>query len=235
MNSLFQVIGGLRLRVGIVAALFLTQSAFAFFPNSIMIDPFTLGIVNVSGPPGETGGTIEITSIFVSPPGSGSPIAVPGKRTGTTTVPVTFLGASPGLYTVTFTGTYKPPGGQAGPVDGSCQILVRDPPGTSAQIPQIAIGGDPINTSTGEFFGSEGLDLNLGGPMPLFFSRYVASRLASDGIITANLGQNRSHNFASKSAPFGADRRDVILPNNLQENWRQVEPSNALGCAVFSG
>ena len=38
-------------------------------------------------------------------------------------------------------------------------------------------------------------DLNLGGPMPLIFQRYYASRLQSDGFISGRLGVNWLHNF----------------------------------------
>ncbi|MHC4556900.1 MAG: Ig-like domain-containing protein, partial [Planctomycetota bacterium] len=56
-------------------------------------------------------------------------------------------------------------------------------------------GGDPINTFTGGLFSRYPADLNLRGPMPLFFSRYYDSFIKSDGNITSSLGDNWLGNF----------------------------------------
>ena len=56
-------------------------------------------------------------------------------------------------------------------------------------------GGDPVNTFTGGRFNSYPADLNLRGPMPLFFSRYYDSFIKSDGNITSSLGDNWLGNF----------------------------------------
>jgi hypothetical protein len=48
---------------------------------------------------------------------------------------------------------------------------------------------DPVNTFSGELFDLESVDLNLRGPMPLFFARYYASKLESDAAITSALGR----------------------------------------------
>jgi RHS repeat-associated protein len=64
---------------------------------------------------------------------------------------------------------------------------------------------DPISTFTGELFDLESLDLNLGGPMPLVFMRYYASRITSDGNIASALGRNRLHNFDTTLAVDGND------------------------------
>ncbi len=53
---------------------------------------------------------------------------------------------------------------------------------------------DPINTFTGELFKSFPPDIDLGGPMPLRFSRYYASGLAADHI-TGAMAPNWRHNF----------------------------------------
>jgi len=77
------------------------------------------------------------------------------------------------------------PSGQlpSGPTPNSCAN--DDASGTDA---------DPINTFTGELFGQFSPDIDLGGPMPLFFARYYASGLLNANI-TGSLGNNWSHNF----------------------------------------
>ncbi len=55
--------------------------------------------------------------------------------------------------------------------------------------------GDPVNTFTGELYNHYPADLRLGGPMPLEFRRYYASRILTDGLITGALGDNWLHNF----------------------------------------
>lgn len=69
----------------------------------------------------------------------------------------------------------------------------------------------PINTFTGELFDIEATDLNLRGPMPLFFARYYASKIESDGVITSALGRNRLHNFDSRVIPVDATHATVAL------------------------
>lgn len=54
--------------------------------------------------------------------------------------------------------------------------------------------GDPINTFTGELFENPAADLDLGGPLPLTFSRYYASGLSADGIV-GSVGRNWRHNY----------------------------------------
>ncbi|MBI3990372.1 MAG: RHS repeat protein [candidate division NC10 bacterium] len=54
---------------------------------------------------------------------------------------------------------------------------------------------EPIQTGTGEYFIEPQVDLNLGGPLSLFFSRTYASRLFLEGEVQSNLGPNWMHNF----------------------------------------
>ncbi len=53
---------------------------------------------------------------------------------------------------------------------------------------------DPVNTYTGELFQQYDPDINLGGPMPLYFARYYASGFEQVGIF-AHMGDNWRHNF----------------------------------------
>ena len=56
---------------------------------------------------------------------------------------------------------------------------------------------DPINTFTGELFSRKPRDLDLGGPMPLYFQRYYASYLRRSFIV-GDLGSNWRHNFDAR-------------------------------------
>ena len=56
---------------------------------------------------------------------------------------------------------------------------------------------DPINTFTGELFSRKPRDLDLGGPMPLYFQRYYASYLRRSFIL-GDLGSNWRHNFDAR-------------------------------------
>jgi len=67
-------------------------------------------------------------------------------------------------------------------------------PDSASQFDSSGTDGDPVNTFTGELFNVFDSDINLGGPMPLFFSRYYASSLASSNI-TGSMGDNWRHDF----------------------------------------
>ena len=56
---------------------------------------------------------------------------------------------------------------------------------------------DPINTFTGELFSRKPKDLDLGGPMPLYFQRYYSSYLRRSFIV-GDLGSNWRHNFDAR-------------------------------------
>ncbi len=91
---------------------------------------------------------------------------------------------------------------------------------TAADVVSSGDDRDPINTYTGELFDSYSPDINLGGPMPLFFSRYYASGLNNLGV-TGNMGDNWRHNFEWKMTIFGTDAnitsnkgRSIYFSNN---------------------
>ena len=75
---------------------------------------------------------------------------------------------------------------------------------TAADVVSSGDDRDPINTYTGELFDNYSPDLNLGGPMPLFFSRYYASGLKNLGV-TGNMGDNWRHNFEWTMTLYGID------------------------------
>jgi RHS repeat-associated protein len=76
-------------------------------------------------------------------------------------------------------------------------------------------GGDPVNTFTGGLFSRYPVDLNLRGPMPLFFSRYYDSFIKSDGNITSNLGDNWLCNFDMTLIQNGTDVKVITNRGRL--------------------
>lgn len=78
----------------------------------------------------------------------------------------------------------------------SIEITVRKPfqsaggNASSATYPE-----DPVDASNGELYFHEPVDLYLGGPMPLYFSRFYAAFLGNDGGVNGGLGPNWSHGF----------------------------------------
>ena len=78
----------------------------------------------------------------------------------------------------------------------------QDDSNAGTQFSSTAI--DPIDTYNGEFFTQKAIELNLGGPMPLYFQRYYAAFLRRSFIV-GDLGNNWRHNF---------DARLYQLPSN---------------------
>ena len=79
--------------------------------------------------------------------------------------------------------------------------LEPPPPGpagdSSANYRYAAINLDPINTFNGELFSRKARDIDLGGPMPLYFQRYYSSYLRRSYIL-GDLGSNWRHNFDAR-------------------------------------
>ncbi len=132
------------------------------------------------------------TSMATVSPAEGSGIRVPFTVTskgipGTTTVFVSWLGI----------GTDN--GG--GPcdefvVDRPIELIITaEPEETStASRPNSGVAGDPVNTYTGELYFHEAPDLRMGGPLPLQFRRYYASRMRI-AFIVGDMGDNWRHEF----------------------------------------
>ncbi len=85
---------------------------------------------------------------------------------------------------------------------------------TSGNLLFAGIKGHPVNTTTGELYEEFPPDLYLGGPIPLFESRYHASGLARDNNLTSALGTNWAHNFdwSVKSLVPDGSRVGVVSP-----------------------
>jgi hypothetical protein len=64
-------------------------------------------------------------------------------------------------------------------------------PPTGLHEKQVA---EPISMANGALI-NEWVDLQLRGPLPLYFSRYYYSNLAAEGQVSSALGTNWMHNF----------------------------------------
>ena len=125
----------------------------------------------------------------------------------------------------------KPCSSEVGPpvaaTDGS------EPPGVKSNTTANHIFSgkdiDPVDTFSGELFEVESTDLSLGGPFPLFFARYYASRIADDGNLSSPLGRNRSHNFDAKLTISGNDAKVTL------NNGRVVQFTKANNAWSLSG
>ena len=88
--------------------------------------------------------------------------------------------------------------------------------------------GDPINTFSGELFSQKPRELNLGGPMPLYFQRYYAAYLRRNNIL-GDLGSNWRHNFDARLFQSGNTinyvshdgRNTEFLLNLGSGDWQQ--------------
>lgn len=204
-------------RLILVISILVVSSAQAFFPEpfSLFLDVGTSGMVKVKGDSG--GAKVVLEDVSINPDNGGLAHDFSGMLKGTGSVNVNLTAVMPGSYTVTFSGTNN---GQF--VLGSTNVNVSSLPLTSGQNPFFAVAGDPINTRSGEYFGLEAADLALGGPLPLGLVRYVASNLDEDDLVEADLGANRSHNFASRMIAEGDSIRRVVLPEGRMLRFDQV-------------
>lgn len=100
--------------------------------------------------------------------------------------------------------------------------LFGAPTRTRTNHPQSGDDGDPVNMFTGELFFSEGPDLYLGGPLPLFFDRYYASFLARDGRAASALGPNWMHTFDWQLSHEG-DLLEVTAPTGRVVFFKRME------------
>ncbi len=88
---------------------------------------------------------------------------------------------------------------------------------------------DPVSTATGEYYIDPVTDLDLGGPLPLVFTRWYASRMNDPGInlIESALGCGWMHSFEAKgviSMAAGSFERTlrVILPGGKIATFAEV-------------
>lgn len=81
-------------------------------------------------------------------------------------------------------------------------------PKSDGNTPGAEDQNDPVSTATGELYFSE-TDMDIGGPLPLIFSRYYASMLNRDGHVNSALGDNWMHNF-DLSLEINGDDIEVV-------------------------
>ncbi len=89
-------------------------------------------------------------------------------------------------------------------------VIEKEPPPTAANKDFSGTSEDPINTYTGELFNQYSPEINLGGPLPLYFARYYASGLLSNDI-SSTVGDNWRHNF---EWTLETDDEDVYIVNH---------------------
>ena len=150
----------------------------------------------------QVGGSFNAAVVSVNP-GVGTVLTPSGNNPGVFTV----TAVAPGTTVIEF--IFK--NGAAG-VSASVMVpvTVGGLPDTTANILQTADAGDPVDTRNGEYHALESVPVRLGGPMPLTFAIYNASRLAVDARMTSTLGLNRLHTFETKLVAASATRRSIV-------------------------
>ena len=102
---------------------------------------------------------------------------------------------------------------------GSCvldvEVTETPPASTSENLEHSPTSVDPVNLVTGELIFAFDPDLNLGGPMPLVFSRYYASNMVDDARIHSSLGTNWSHNYDSRLIRVGNDAEIITWKGRI--------------------
>lgn len=179
-----------------------------------MNDVLPLGVTFVSATPAG-GSYTEATRTYQRTLSSLTP-------SGTSISTITVVSTATGSVTNTVTVTNSP--AQNDPVQGnnsaSAIVNVTVPAeladNSNANTDKASSTDDPISTFTGELFELLAPDLDVGGPMRLFFNRYYASLLKRDGN-TGRLGDNWRHNF------------EITLTNRTTT----VEIVNNQGRAIF--
>ncbi len=83
------------------------------------------------------------------------------------------------------------------------QVQIEPEARTSGATLSASFVGDPVNAATGEYVLFEPFDFELGGPLPLRFGRYYASRLVAESNHSSSLGPNWLHSFAWRLARTG--------------------------------
>jgi len=107
-----------------------------------------------------------------------------------------------------------------GTIDAADTECVPPPNDTHADLPAAGCVEDPINTFTGELFMGFDSDIDLGGLVPLRFTRYYASRLMTNGV-TSTLGDNWRHSYEYDLVDMGASV-EVVDPRGRTLHFDEV-------------
>jgi len=139
------------------------------------------------------------------------------------------LGTSPGDYTATVCATTTSP--ESGTADNTNLFhFTFDPAALTYFINGVQVSKDcPISTFSGKEVITEPPDLNLGGPLPIFFQRHYDGAMAEDGVVNSALGPNWQHNHDitlavnGTNATVGFRRGRVLRFVNDGANWNLTE------------
>ena len=155
-----------------------------------------------------------------------TPLSIPRAQSGVFTISGNQIGVT--FMTINWVGL------EFDDAEGVCSFKVNvvPPPSINSGSNFIYSGstGDPVNTFTGELYMNEGIDLNLGGPLPLVFSRYYSSFIKKDRFISSEIGTNWVHNFDLK-ARIDSSSIDIIY---YKAKVIQFSGSSASGWTVTS-
>lgn len=140
---------------------------------------------------------------------------------------------NPGTTTIVF-GWYYAPNDAGGPCTLTVTVKPFTPaPETSGDEYSSGYSNDPVNLFLGEFIYDAPTDFDLGGPLPLSFERYYASKLQDAGVGDGILGLNWQHNFDWRLS-VGENYATVIRFRGGQARFQKVggdwvleDPANA--------
>ncbi len=96
----------------------------------------------------------------------------------------------------------------------SAEYAVADGRNGTGKDPAMGSYAEPVNTFTGELYNYYAPDIDLGGPLPLYFSRYYSSHLAIKST-TGRLGDNWRHNFEMELITYGNPINFVKVIDNV--------------------
>lgn len=91
-------------------------------------------------------------------------------------------------------------------------VFIDPMPLTSGASLWSGFARDPVNAATGELVLAESADLDLGGPIPVCFERFYASRQAAEGNVVSALGPGWAHNYDWRLVQSTSFALEVITP-----------------------
>src|SRR5260221_397753 len=128
---------------------------------------------------------------------------------------------------------YCPPSGPSSPgplntshgvASWSVNITLQIVSPTVTQTPNTGSSDDPVSTATGEYYELVP-QISLGGPLPLYFTRYYGAFLRATGV-AGSLGNNWTHNFETalylngKEAVVRLFRGQPVRFSQTESGWR---------------
>jgi RHS repeat-associated protein len=108
---------------------------------------------------------------------------------------------------------------------------------SAANTPFAEVSGDPVQTATGEFLIGPDTDIDLGGPLPVSFTRWYATRLRREGsdLASYGLGENWTHNFALRAESITPSAVKIVYERGKRLSfarnggvWERAAPQEVL-------